>query len=146
MNFRQWTDEILEARKAKGMTHRELAEALGYSEKYLYNVLEGKSRSQKAAMRISNYLGVMPYTYPTGDTCQKYIFNFVAQDGELQTHTDKVLAFTKTLIMRQETFTLGWQQYSCGRCLSLRYCCIVTVVDPSEDYTDAYNQALRRGV
>lgn len=141
MNFRQWTDEILAARKDRNLTHKELAAALGYSEKYLYNVLEGKSRSQKAALRISNYLGVVPYTYPTGDTCQKYVFDCIALDGPYRTNTDKVMEFANMLIMREESFTLSWQQIS-----SAAIVCALTVVDPSEDYTDYYNDLYRRGV
>ena len=141
MNFRQWTDEILEARKARGMTHRELCEALGYSEKYLYNVLEGKSRSQKAALRISNFLGVVPYTYPTFDTCQRYAFDCVMLDGPLRTNEDKALAFIKTLVLREEAFCVVWSSIS-----SAAACCTVTIIDPSEDYTDYYNDLYRRGV
>lgn len=130
MNFRQWTDEILAARKDRNLTHKELAAALGYSEKYLYNVLEGKSRSQKAAMRISNYLGVVPYTYPTFDTWQRYAF-----DNE-----DKALAFIKTLVLREEAFSAVWSSIS-----STASVCTVAIVDPSEDYTDYYNDLYRRG-
>lgn len=139
MNFRQWTDEILAARKSRGMTHRELAEALGYSEKYLYNVLEGKSRSQKAALRISNYLGVVPYTYPTFDNWQRYAFDCVLLDG-LRTNEDKALAFIKTLVLQEETFSVTWTQIN-----SSSACCTVAIVDPSEDYTEEYNALYRQG-
>lgn len=140
MNFRQWTDEILAARKDRNLTHKELAAALGYSEKYLYNVLEGKSRSQKAALRISNFLGVVPYTYPTFDTCQRYAFDCVMLDGPLRTNEDKALAFIKTLVQQEETFSVTWTQIS-----SAAACCTVAIVDPSEDYTEEYNALYRRG-
>lgn len=139
MNFRQWTDEILQARKDRSMTHKELSAALGYSEKYLYNVLEGKSRSQKAVHRISNYLAVPSYIYPTFDTCQRYAIDCVKLGDDVLNLT-KVLAFIGIMVTNRESFTTSWEQIS-----GSAYVCFITIIDPSKDYSDDFDDLYRRG-
>jgi len=66
-NYKEWRAEAARAKIIKGISNKELAESIGYSYKYVVNVLNGYQIGQPCIDAISVALGIDTYRYNPED-------------------------------------------------------------------------------
>lgn len=62
MKQNEWKAEVVKALTLRKMSRAQLAEELGYSENYIQHVICGDMRSGRVVKRISDFLGIEPYS------------------------------------------------------------------------------------
>lgn len=63
--FKEWRAEVEKERCLRGLSLKEIAKATNYNYSYLQQVLKGRMVGQPCVDRVSELLGIEPYTYPS---------------------------------------------------------------------------------
>lgn len=62
MTHNEWKAEVVARLTAANKSRAELAEEIGYSTNYVQHIICGDMKAKKAVRRISDALGIQPYS------------------------------------------------------------------------------------